>query len=48
MPADYFPVSILQRGLKMTNDPPKGIKANLQRTYHNIITDETITSLNLG
>lgn len=33
IPVDYFPVSVLQNSLKMTTDPPKGIKANLLRTY---------------
>lgn len=29
LPADYFPASILQSGLKMTTEPPRGIKSNL-------------------
>lgn len=38
-PHPDFPISILQAGLKMTTEPPKGIKANLKRLY-NLITDE--------
>ncbi len=45
IPVDYFPVSVLQNSLKMTTDPPKGIKANLRRTYSNIITQETYDDL---
>jgi hypothetical protein len=47
MPVEYFPVSILQNSLKMTTDPPKGIKANLRRTYSNIVTQETYDELSM-
>ena len=35
-PTADFPIAILQRGLKMTTEPPKGLRANLMRLYSTI------------
>jgi dynein heavy chain len=44
MPVNYFPVPILQNGIKMTTEPPRGLKNNLTRTYSTLINDETFNS----
>jgi dynein heavy chain len=39
MPADYFPVSVLQIGLKVTTELPRGVKSNIRRTYQDLSDD---------
>ncbi|XP_048885226.1 dynein axonemal heavy chain 2 [Brienomyrus brachyistius] len=33
-PHPDFPIAILQAGIKMTTEPPKGVKSNMKRLYH--------------
>lgn len=33
-PVPYFPIGVLQRSVKITDEPPRGIQANLRRSYN--------------
>ena len=35
-PTPDFPISILQRSLKVVTEPPNGLKLNMRNTYHKI------------
>nr|CAD7455963.1 unnamed protein product [Timema tahoe] len=42
-PHPDFPISILQAGIKMTTEPPKGIKANMKRLYQ-LVTETQLNA----
>ena len=41
MPVKTFPVSILQNSLKLTTEPPSGIKYNIKKLFNEITEEKT-------
>ncbi|KAF0288035.1 Dynein heavy chain 1, axonemal [Amphibalanus amphitrite] len=44
-PSSSFPLSVLQNGMKMTIEPPRGVKANMLKAYMSLISPEMLDSI---
>lgn len=44
-PREGFPLGLLQRSVKVTNEPPKGVKQGLLRTYKTVVTPEFLDKI---
>jgi len=44
MPCSHFPITILQNGVKITTEPPRGLRANMLRSYASSVSEEFMNS----
>uniref|UniRef100_A0A146KVF0 Dynein heavy chain 7, axonemal n=1 Tax=Lygus hesperus TaxID=30085 RepID=A0A146KVF0_LYGHE len=40
MPCDFFPIFVLQSSIKVTNEPPTGLRANMIRCFNDLTNEE--------
>jgi dynein heavy chain len=43
--SDVFPIGLLQMSIKVTNEPPKGLKSGISRTFSTIVNQDFIDKI---